>query len=58
MNKKHHKYTDSDVAAAIIGNWAQAKASFVKVIPEDYKKVIEAQKAARLNASSKEAVNG
>jgi len=58
MIKKHQKYTGSDVAGAIIGNWAQAKASFVKVIPEDYKKVIEAQKAAKLGATAKEAVNG
>ncbi|HNY22035.1 MAG TPA: glutamate synthase large subunit, partial [Treponemataceae bacterium] len=54
MISKHQKYTGSDVASAILGSWDKTKSSFVKVIPEDYKKVLAARKAA----SSKEAVNG
>ncbi len=54
MISKHVKYTDSDVARAMLGDWEKASAAFVKVIPEDYKKVLAARKAT----VSKEAVNG
>ena len=57
MIRKHQSYTASDVASAILGNWDTAKKSFVKVIPADYKRVLEAGKAARAGIA-KEAVNG
>ncbi|HNY16973.1 MAG TPA: glutamate synthase large subunit [Treponemataceae bacterium] len=56
MISKHRAYTDSDVAAKILGDWYQVRDAFVKVIPEDYKKVLAAKKAA--SGVSKEAVNG
>jgi len=40
MIKNHRTHTGSDVAEAILSDWARAKGSFVKVIPEDYKKVL------------------
>jgi glutamate synthase (NADPH/NADH) large chain len=54
MISKHQNYTGSDVASAILGDWEKSKSAFVKVIPEDYKKVLAARKAA----ANKEAVNG
>ena len=55
MITKHQNYTGSDVASAILGSWDKSKASFVKVIPEDYKKVLAAQAAQKV---AKEAVHG
>jgi glutamate synthase (NADPH/NADH) large chain len=57
MITKHQKYTGSDVASAILGSWQKSVSTFVKVIPEDYKKVLAAKKAAGQQAA-KEAVNG
>ncbi len=51
----HKTYTGSDVAAAILDGWNKQKAHFVKVIPVDYKKVLEARAAAK---QKKESVNG
>lgn len=50
MIRNHQTYTGSDVAAAILGDWENSRKSFVRVIPEDYKRVLSAQ--------NKEAVNG
>lgn len=50
MIRNHQAYTGSDVAAAILGDWENSRKSFVRVIPEDYKRVLSAQ--------NKEAVNG
>ena len=40
MLEKHVKNTGSDVAEAILNDWDNEAANFVKVIPNDYKKVI------------------
>ena len=59
MIVKHHSYTGSMVASRILGDWDRTKRSFVKVIPEDYRKVLAARKAAEKTAVvSKEAVHG
>ena len=57
---KHKKYTGSDVAEGILAAWDSEKAHFVKVIPVDYKKVLEAKaKAAAAGQEQvKEKVNG
>jgi len=52
MVRSHQYWTGSKVAAAVLGNWEKEKAFFVKVIPEDYKKVMLAKQG------QKEAVNG
>jgi len=65
MIEKHLRHTGSDIASAILADWDKAKHSFAKVIPEDYRKVLAAQKAAfaqkaalQKAAPQKEAVNG
>ena len=40
MLKKHLKYTDSTAARDILESWDEESKYFVKVIPNDYKKVI------------------
>jgi len=52
MVRSHQYWTGSKVAATVLGNWENEKAFFVKVIPEDYKKVMLAKQG------QKEAVNG
>lgn len=45
MIEKHFKYTGSDPAEWILENWESASALFVKVMPKDYKAVMQKQKA-------------
>ena len=45
---QHAGYTRSAVAARILQDWDRHIAQFVKVMPVDYRRVLEAQKAARL----------
>lgn len=40
--ENHSSYTNSDRAAAILRNWNQFLPKFVKVIPKDYKRMLEA----------------
>ena len=42
--ERHAKYTNSTVAANILSNWKTALKEFVKVMPTDYKRVLEARK--------------
>jgi glutamate synthase (ferredoxin) len=39
--KKHYEYTSSNVAKNILVNWEKAKERFVKVIPKDYKRMMD-----------------
>ena len=39
--ENHQRYTGSTVAADILGNWKSELARFVKVMPTDYKRVLE-----------------
>ena len=41
MIQKHLEYTDSAVARKILDNWADSIASFVKVMPNDYKRMLQ-----------------
>jgi glutamate synthase domain-containing protein 3 len=41
---KHHKYTGSTVASAILQDWDDSLAKFVKVMPIDYKRALAEQK--------------
>ena len=45
--ENHLAFTGSTVAAAILKDWGRALARFVKVMPTDYKRVLEARKAGR-----------
>ncbi len=57
MIRKHWEYTGSRRAGAILDTWEDSVHMFVKVIPRDYKRMIEAIKRARqLGLSKDEAV--
>lgn len=43
---KHHKLTGSVRAATLLADWEMAQQQFTKVMPRDYKRVLEARKAA------------
>ncbi len=65
MIDRHQRFTGSEVARDILANWAKEREYFVRVIPEDYRKVLEAKarfsgETASKSPSSaaKEAVNG
>ncbi|MFT7547295.1 MAG: glutamate synthase (NADPH/NADH) large chain [Candidatus Azotimanducaceae bacterium] len=38
--QRHHKYTESLLAANILNNWTDEVNNFIKVIPTDYKRVL------------------
>jgi len=44
--RNHADYTESPVAKSILENWEQSLRQFVKVMPTDYKRVLEEQAAA------------
>lgn len=41
MVEAHVRYTGSAVGERVLANWSTAKAQFVRVIPKDYKKMLE-----------------
>ncbi|MEZ4558996.1 MAG: hypothetical protein R2854_21600 [Caldilineaceae bacterium] len=41
MVRRHFEYTDSDVAGRLLADWPVAVGKFVKVIPNDYKRMLE-----------------
>ena len=44
---RHIRYTQSPVAARLLVDWARSQQKFVKVIPQDYKRVMAAIKKAQ-----------
>ena len=46
--RNHVKYTFSDYASQILDTWPETRRLFVKVIPTEYKKVLQAAKEARI----------
>ena len=40
----HRNYTNSEIAAQLIDEWPASIAKFVKVMPTDYKRVLQEQK--------------
>ncbi|HBQ64035.1 MAG TPA: glutamate synthase large subunit, partial [Clostridiales bacterium] len=49
MVEKHYRYTGSDSARRVLGDWDQMVSRFVKVYPKDYKRMLEA--IARVEAA-------
>ena len=45
---KHKEYTQSDRATYMLHNWKKIQAQFIKVMPREYKRVLEAKKAKAL----------
>lgn len=57
MVQKHLLYTGSERAAFVLGNWDLIVTKFVKVIPKDYKRMIQAIKQAhQMGLSGDEAI--
>ncbi|NKC00731.1 MAG: glutamate synthase large subunit [Pseudomonadales bacterium] len=44
MIRNHQTYTGSTVASALLDNWEQSLQQFIKVMPTDYKRVLEERK--------------
>jgi glutamate synthase (NADPH/NADH) large chain len=44
--EKHRHETGSVVAEAMLGSWSDAGSKFVKVMPKDFKRVLEAERKA------------
>ncbi len=51
---KHYQYTHSTVAKRLLDNWSVSQTKFVKVMPKDYKSVLEAIRKAREAGTSEE----
>lgn len=51
---KHAEYTGSEVAQRILDDWENALRKFVKVMPTDYKRVLQQRAAAAANETSEE----
>ena len=49
--ERHLEYTNSEVAKNILDNWDITSKLFVKIMPTDYKKVLEAKKANAIKES-------
>jgi glutamate synthase (NADPH) large chain len=58
MIEKHHTYTGSKVAAAILEDWDSESARFIQVMPRDYKRALDELKAeAMADAAGEESPN-
>ena len=53
--QRHQDHTDSEVAADLLEHWEAHVPSFVRVMPTDYKKVLEAQKKDAATVASEAA---
>ena len=42
--RKHHQFTSSDLAGELLSQWEHVSKQFVKVMPRDYKRVIQERK--------------
>jgi glutamate synthase (NADPH/NADH) large chain len=56
MIENHFKYTGSDPAEWILENWEAASSLFVKVMPKDYKAVLQKRKALAAAAKAEKKV--
>jgi glutamate synthase (ferredoxin) len=55
---KHARYTQSKKAAEVLANWEAMVSKFVKVMPRDYKRVLQAiQNALASGLSGDDALN-
>jgi len=53
---RHHEYTESTVAAGLLGRWPAAAREFVKVMPNEYRRVLNERRAAQETAAQASAV--
>ncbi|RYD06717.1 hypothetical protein N752_03315 [Desulforamulus aquiferis] len=55
--EQHLRYTQSQVAQQVLDNWDSLISKFVRVIPKDYKRVMEAiEQAHKAGLSGEEAI--
>ncbi|MFT5425088.1 MAG: glutamate synthase (NADPH/NADH) large chain [Gammaproteobacteria bacterium] len=54
MLNKHEEVTQSTVAKKILDNWKDYQSRFIKVMPQDYKRVLAAIKKARADGTSED----
>jgi glutamate synthase (NADPH/NADH) large chain len=54
MIRKHAEYTNSELAWRILGDWDRKLPKFVKVIPKDYKRMLEAFERVKADGLSGE----
>jgi glutamate synthase (ferredoxin) len=47
MIQRHAEYTGSDLARRLLVNWEETVPKFVRVMPRDYKRVLEALKRVK-----------
>jgi glutamate synthase (ferredoxin) len=52
MIRKHAEYTNSELARRILGAWAETASKFVKVYPNDYRRVLETQRRYKASGLS------
>ena len=50
--EKHHQYTGSTVAESVLTDWDRFLSQLVKVMPTDYKRVLEEQKTKQATEAS------
>jgi glutamate synthase (ferredoxin) len=49
---RHARYTGSELAARLLCDWTETAGLFVKVMPRDYKRALEAQQRASAHAAT------
>ena len=54
MIQRHQAYTQSALAARLLANWQQTVPKFVKVMPKDYKRVLQSMKRVKESGLSGE----
>ncbi len=54
MIRRHADYTNSERARRLLASWQHMVSRFVKVYPNDYRRVIETQKRFKASGLSKE----
>ncbi|HWC83068.1 MAG TPA: glutamate synthase large subunit [Pseudonocardiaceae bacterium] len=45
--QRHQEYTDSTIAASLLGDWPRRSAGFTRVMPKDFQRVLEAERIAK-----------
>jgi glutamate synthase (ferredoxin) len=54
MVQRHQAYTQSTLAARLVANWQQTVPKFVKVMPKDYKRVLQSMNRVKESGLSGE----
>ena len=54
--ERHLKYTGSSVATRILRNWRDEIGHFIKVMPTDYKRVLEERKVAQAGSAANDGI--